>query len=165
VQTADDFLREYEYRDAGTARLIECEMHSKGRRALIITGGHHLLRRSPVDNFESRSLEKASIGDVFQQKHPGKLFVIWTVAGAGDLEAKLSHWPPGSPTFNRITRQSGQIGRKIMPRRLQFRRAPALSASIPGFSARFPFQAPRRSNRISYPSNCHMSNNCQVSTA
>ena len=58
----------------------------------------------------------------------------------------------GSPTSNRVTRQSGQLGCKFMPRRPQLHRAPAYSASASGFRTRFPFPGPQRRDRISYPS-------------
>ncbi|MCH8135174.1 MAG: transposase zinc-binding domain-containing protein, partial [Proteobacteria bacterium] len=42
---------------------------------------------------------------------------------------------------------SGQIGRKIRPRRLELHRAPPYTDSASGLSARLPFPGPRRRDR------------------
>lgn len=57
-------------RDAHYAAVVEREVLAKGRRALLLAGGGHLLR-GVQDNFK-----QPNAGTLLEKKHPGTLFVV-----------------------------------------------------------------------------------------
>ena len=97
IRRPEDFPPAYGHRDPDTFRLIEKEVLSQGRRALVIIGAVHLLRRDPSSGFQPRPLERASIGDALAQRHPGKAFLVWTVVGGrSGIVSRLASWRPGT---------------------------------------------------------------------
>jgi hypothetical protein len=97
VATTADFPRSYGYRDPDTFRILEREVLSRGRKALIVIGSAHLNRRDPASDFAPRELEKAGLGDALAQKYPGRSFMIWSVDdGNRRLGALLQGRAPGS---------------------------------------------------------------------
>ncbi|AKJ06302.1 hypothetical protein ATI61_105709 [Archangium gephyra] len=97
IQRPEDFPRDSLRRDPETFRLIEKEVLSQGRRALVIIGNAHLLRRSPLGGFQPLPLEKAGLAEALAQRYPGKAFLVWTVAGAGsEFASRVARWRPGT---------------------------------------------------------------------
>jgi hypothetical protein len=113
IRRPEDFPPAYGHRDPDTFRLIEKEVLSQGRRALVIIGNFHLLRRDPVSGFQPRPLERAALADALAQRHPGKTFLVWTVAGGkSELVSRLASWRPG--TLARVGGTSLGAGRSSM---------------------------------------------------
>lgn len=97
IRRPEDFPPAYGHRDPDMFRLLEKEVLSQGRRALVVIGAVHLLRRDPSSGFQPRPLDRASLGDALTQLHPGKAFLVWTVAGGkGEIVSRLASWRPGT---------------------------------------------------------------------
>jgi hypothetical protein len=97
IRRPEDFPPAYGYRDPDTFRLLEKEVLSQGRRALVIIGTAHLLRRDPIGDFQPRPLDKAGLADALAQRYPGKAFLVWTVAGGkSGIASRLASWRPGT---------------------------------------------------------------------
>jgi hypothetical protein len=97
VRRPEDFPEAYAYRDPETFRVLEKEVLSQGRHALVIMGNGHMLRREPLGDFQPRPLEKAGVADALAQRYPGKAFLVWTVAGGkGGIASRLASWRPGT---------------------------------------------------------------------
>ncbi|WNG34841.1 hypothetical protein F0U60_15160 [Archangium minus] len=100
-----------------TFRLLDKEVLSQGRRALVIIGNGHLLRRSPLDDFQPRPLDNAGLADALAQRYPGKAFLVWTVDGDKSGSAsRLASWRPGTlaqelgfPRVETVNEGSGQV--------------------------------------------------------
>lgn len=97
VRRPEDFPPAYEYRDPETLRVLEKEVLSQGRHALVIMGNAHLLRRSPIADFQPSPLEKAGLADALAQRYPGKAFLVWTVMGdRSGISSRVASWRPGT---------------------------------------------------------------------
>ncbi len=97
IRRPEDFPPGYGYRDPETFRVLEKEVLSQGRHALVIMGNGHFLRRSPLENFQPSRLEKAGLADALAQRYPGKAFVVWTVTGdKSGVASRLKSWRPGT---------------------------------------------------------------------
>lgn len=83
-------------RDSHFAEVVEKQVLSKGRKALLIAGGYHLFHNpapTPSDFFDN-------VVSLLERHHPGQVLVIMTHRGFGprngELEPRLSSWPnPG----------------------------------------------------------------------
>lgn len=91
VHGAADY-RAFAARDAHYAALVEREVLAKGRRALLVTGSAHLQRRGPTGVTLPGGKSAAELLD---ERHPGALFVAWTLAAdaAQAAELGLTHAP------------------------------------------------------------------------
>jgi hypothetical protein len=83
-----DHLKISHERDRHFAAVVEREVLAKGRKALLLAGMFHALKRgSPRD----------TVGALLEQRHPGSLFVAMLYAGLGPhtarVEAELSRSP------------------------------------------------------------------------
>ena len=75
--TREESIRISLDRDPFAAALIEREVLSKRRRALVIYGDSHLSKRPPMGSNLVTRVEAA---------HPGKIFAVWTHSAGADLE-------------------------------------------------------------------------------
>jgi hypothetical protein len=105
--------------DSFTAELIRREVLSKGRRALIIYGGMHLLRHNFDRNYEPSDGIHDGIVEVLERDAPGSVFSIWTNT-LTDLQAaqpSVSSWPNPSLTILRSTLLGAQDFTVYFPER------------------------------------------------
>lgn len=84
VHTRTDYER-YADRDLFFAEVVEREVLKKGKKALLIAGGMHLIgSREPKKEVSDK---RRAAGDLLHRRHPGKLFVFWNAAAPiPDLE-------------------------------------------------------------------------------
>src|SRR4030095_1624057 len=86
VKSLED-IRKFEQRDRYPAEIIQREVLAKQRRALIIYGDTHLIRRNPntppPDDPAGWAL---SIVGLLERTGAAKMFTIRTVAGSTNLE-------------------------------------------------------------------------------
>ncbi len=92
-------------RDGYPAELIQREVIAKHRRALVIYGDMHFLRR-PLDyvavddeNSAPQGNEVPHLAELLERNGTTKLFTIWTYTYGGDinnLQADLQSWPQPS---------------------------------------------------------------------
>ena len=101
-QTAGSGMRRS---DQFPANLIQTEVQAKKRKALIVYGGMHLLRRAEIDFAAPGVFGDESIVDRLD-KEGVKVFSIWTEV-RGDalvaLQADVANWPQPSLTLLRGT--------------------------------------------------------------
>ncbi len=99
VQSADDkgYLQKvFAERDPHLAGVVEREVLSKGRRALLLAGTGHTLRGAKNDR-----TGQPNAASLLDQKHPGQLFIVCPIIpslGAGEAkepppEQALLNWP------------------------------------------------------------------------
>ena len=95
---AEDIPRSFGFRDIETIGIIEREVLAKGRRALVIIGEEHVLRSTgPMPDGRAKPLERMSLGEALDARHPGVGFLVATVAGdASPLARTIRTWPNGS---------------------------------------------------------------------
>jgi hypothetical protein len=95
VRTPDDFPRGYGYRDPDWFMVLEREVLSRNRRALVIAGAVHMLRRDPSSGFTARPMDRAGIGEALAQRYPGMSYNVWPLIGRSALVASVPGWRPG----------------------------------------------------------------------
>lgn len=81
-------------RDRFTAELIQREVLSKQRRALVIYGGTHIMRRSPLASYTRLP---TNIVTLLSASGATRIFNIWTHTEGGDLSAlqpDIASWRP-----------------------------------------------------------------------
>ena len=66
-------------RDPDFARVIERDVLAKHRKALLIIGGIHLLRRNPLLTTSGRKLQHVT--QILAERDPGRIFVVWMLIG------------------------------------------------------------------------------------
>jgi hypothetical protein len=86
VRSAADYRR-FAERDAHFADLVHREVVARGRRALLIMGGMHFLRRGPLD--VPPTSQRAGVGELLVRRYPDSLFVVWTMLAAPGEAAAL----------------------------------------------------------------------------
>jgi len=97
VRTAEDY-RKFADRDACFADVVEREVLGKGRRALLIIGGMHLLKQGPMDSTIAGS--SPGVAEIVSRRHPGSLFVVWTLPPSPEAPAALGM--EGARSFLRL---------------------------------------------------------------
>jgi hypothetical protein len=93
VRTAEDIPRQWGYRDPAWVEVLEREVFAKHRKALVICGALHVLRRDPPANFQPAPLDRAGLGDALAQMHPGESYAFYPVIGTKGLAASIRTWP------------------------------------------------------------------------
>jgi hypothetical protein len=97
VHNADD-LREWNDRDGHAAGVVQREVLAKGRRALIVYGDMHFLRKWPFPTTENNF---RSLVTLLEAASATKVFSIWTHTLGTDVSAfqtDVSAWPRPSLT-------------------------------------------------------------------
>lgn len=88
VHSREDWLLQQTRRDRFPADLIQREVLSKGRRALLIWGGNHFLRRWPIG---SSDRQPSTIVTLIGPTAQSDIFTIWTHTGGNDLRTLQSN--------------------------------------------------------------------------
>jgi len=92
IHRAKDFFPWLEQRDIHYAKVVEEEVLSKGRKALLIIGGAHLSRRPLPDN----DPKKGVMLQILESKYPETTFIVIPHEGFGNqnalLEPRLANW-------------------------------------------------------------------------
>jgi hypothetical protein len=96
VHTAADIPRPWGYRDPVWLEILEREVLARGRKALVIAGGLHVIRRDPVTSFGPAALDRAGLGDALAQRYPGQVYVTYPVVGDGTLARSMRRLRPGT---------------------------------------------------------------------
>lgn len=83
------------------ASVVEREVLSKDRRAILIAGEWHLFKRNPsVEDSATTPEEERTAAEILLRRHPGKLLVIQPVdfrrTSAAALEEPMRDWPAGT---------------------------------------------------------------------
>lgn len=84
-------------RDRDFADVVEREVLAKGRTALIVIGGHHVIRTAAS---EPRS-PHPSVGDLLAERHPGLAFAVFAVGERLDAVEKKDCHPTLLPAAGR----------------------------------------------------------------
>ena len=78
VKTAADY-KPFAQRSRHQLARVESEVLAKHRKAIVVVGGAHVVRRSMRSPKEIVPLENASLGDALGRKYPGRTYAVWTV--------------------------------------------------------------------------------------
>jgi hypothetical protein len=131
IRGRGDVRREIFDRDAHIAKVIEGEVYSKGKKALLFTGPAHLVRRKPSRAGAMKDWRGPTAGtalDRLESAHPGTTASIWVHVGAtdggGKAAAAIRSWPRPSVAAIR-----GTWYESIRQPALMKRRPPSLIAS------------------------------------
>jgi hypothetical protein len=89
VKTAADY-KPYAQRSRDQLARVESEVIAKHRKAIIVVGGAHVVRRSMRSPKEIVPIENASLGDALGRKYPGRTYAVWTVPGSATLSAEFA---------------------------------------------------------------------------
>jgi hypothetical protein len=96
----DDWERFASVRDDFAAALIEREVLSKGRRALLIFGSGHVMRDPAYSAVSGRG---PNLAELIEARHTGSMVLVWShMAGwkARELDSRLATWR--SPSLARL---------------------------------------------------------------
>ena len=134
VRSSQDFGRFLEQRDTHFARVVEEEVLAHGRRALLIIGGLHLLRKDIYARERASVLPPPGRGNGFGQlpgrdpsnvvrllerRHPGKVFVVLPHDGLGEgsaeLEKRFRSWPTPSLALLKGTWLGAVAANQVLP--------------------------------------------------
>jgi uncharacterized protein (TIGR03435 family) len=91
VKTPADHRRWIEQREIFPANLIRREVLTKKRRALLVFGQGHLLRKNPVANFTSEGMA-ATVVSLLEDAGDTRVFVVWSLLSER-RPAEVAQWP------------------------------------------------------------------------
>jgi Haem-binding uptake, Tiki superfamily, ChaN len=80
TRTAEQYRAVADERDRHFAALVEREVLARGRRALLLMGSYHALKKGT---------SRATVGSLIERRHPGSLFVVMLYAGMGPHSARV----------------------------------------------------------------------------
>lgn len=69
------------------------EVLARDRRALLVIGGMHALRRDARNAFAETLPRAPGVGQLLAHEQPGQSFVLWSVPAAHTLGARSESWP------------------------------------------------------------------------
>lgn len=143
VRNTDDIPRKWGYRDPVWFEVLDREVLLRHRKALVICGALHIIRRDPATGFLPAPIERAGLGDALDQRYPGAAYSIypllgtdgrlvnmWRPNGLGEIKgttvgARTSHdLLPGSLTIFRM------VDGKRVPHQLQENEYPPIEALV-----------------------------------
>jgi hypothetical protein len=81
-------------RDQNAADIVEHEVLARNRKALLIFGVAHLMRKSYL--FSRHPDPRGNLAEILERRHPHRVFLIWPHNGGwaiDDVEPRLSSWP------------------------------------------------------------------------
>jgi Haem-binding uptake, Tiki superfamily, ChaN len=96
-------------RDRDFADVVDREVLAKGRRALVVIGGHHVMRTAAS---EPRS-PHPGVGDLLAERHPGLTFAVFAVGQRLDAVGKKACHPTLLPATGRTG--NGSFGALLEP--------------------------------------------------
>jgi SAM-dependent methyltransferase len=79
------------------AATVEREVLARGRRALLVIGGMHVLRRDARNAFADELPRAPGVGQWLALRYPGKSLALWSVPATNALGARGAGWP--TPAF------------------------------------------------------------------
>jgi hypothetical protein len=86
VKSFDDHFKWLAMRDSYPAALIQVEVLARERRALLVYGQFHFMRKNTFSNLDMTSLASQTIVSILELTNPEKVFAIWSI---GDALAKV----------------------------------------------------------------------------
>ena len=84
VNNFDDWKQQAN-RDTNAAQIIEREVLKKGRKALLIYGGTHIVKRDVHRNFEPAPGSSAGVVEQIERSHPNSTYSVWANTVNDDL--------------------------------------------------------------------------------
>jgi hypothetical protein len=118
TKTAEDYLKISNERDVHFAAVVEREVLAKGRKALLLAGMFHALKRGS---------SRETVGSLLEQRHAGTLFVVMLYAGMGPHTAQVEAALSRSPRPGIILLSNSEIG--ALPARSAFVLPPVLQVA------------------------------------
>ena len=92
VVTRGDHARWIELRDSYPADLIRRHVLDRGRRALVVYGQGHLLRRQVATNYDMSAWQAQTVVSLLERDHAARIFNIWTLNRSVELPEKTEGW-------------------------------------------------------------------------
>lgn len=89
VKTAAEY-NPFAQRSRDQLARVESEVLAKHRKALVVVGGAHVVRRSLRSPKEIVPLENASLGDALARKYPLRTYAVWTVPANANISAEFA---------------------------------------------------------------------------
>jgi hypothetical protein len=106
IQRPEDILPFMTQRDTNFASVVEEQVLARHRKALLVIGAAHVLRK-PISWASSSSTSSPTITMLIESKYPHATYVVTPHDGFGDrnaeLEPRLANWPKPSVTTIRGT--------------------------------------------------------------
>jgi hypothetical protein len=93
VASRRDHARWIEVRDSHPADLIRRQVLDRGRRALVIYGQGHLLRRQIATNYDMSAWQAQTLVSLLERDHAARIFNIWTLNRHVELPETIASWP------------------------------------------------------------------------
>jgi len=115
THSAEDIPRRWGYRDPAWFGILERDVLARGRKALVIAGALHVIRRDPVTSFEPAPLDRAGLGDALTQRYPGQVYVTYPVVGSGMLARDIGRVPAGTLVEVRGTSLGARSSHVLLP--------------------------------------------------
>ena len=123
VRSAADYAP-FADRSGDFARTVEREVLARGRRALLVIGGMHVLRRDPRNAFAAELPAFPGVGQWLAHEHPGQSLALWSVPVAAAADPLVAAWPVpallplrgralGTTTFGHVAPTRVAIQREI----------------------------------------------------
>jgi hypothetical protein len=73
------------HRDTNAAQIIEREVLKKGRKAILIYGGTHLVRRDVYRNFAPSPGNFAGVVEQIERSYPNSTYIVWANTAHDDI--------------------------------------------------------------------------------
>jgi len=78
VRTAGE-LEPWLDRESSYVEVLEREVLAKDRRALVLIGSSHCMKRTPSEDFVEQPSDRSWLGHLLAARHPGKSFSVYSV--------------------------------------------------------------------------------------
>lgn len=92
VVSRQDHARWIELRDSYPADLIRRQVLDRGRRALVVYGQGHLLRRQIATNYDMSAWQAQTVVSLLERDHGARIFNIWTLNRSVKLPESTESW-------------------------------------------------------------------------
>jgi hypothetical protein len=90
VNNFDDWIKQAN-RDTNAAQIIEREVLKKKRKAILIYGGTHIVRRDVYRNFEPTPGDFAGVVEQVERVHPKSTYSVWANTVNDDIGVRESN--------------------------------------------------------------------------
>jgi hypothetical protein len=97
VRTKEDHRKWIDVREWFPAAVIETEVIAKQRRALVVYGHGHYMRRDVRSNYESLGHLTDSLVRLFEAATATRMFIVFRDAGLASIQPDIEKWP--TPSF------------------------------------------------------------------
>ena len=92
IVSRQDHARWIELRDSYPADLIRRQVLDRGRRALVVYGQGHLLRRQIATNYDMSAWQAQTVVSLLERDHAARVFNIWTLNRSVELPERTESW-------------------------------------------------------------------------